>query len=51
MNILDIASEDAEWVMAVSNTIATTPGIIGNVVTGFILNSTHNWDDIFNGKI
>ncbi|GLD99430.1 hypothetical protein PINS_up008149 [Pythium insidiosum] len=47
VNMIDIAPRRAAHVMAVSNTIATIPGIVGNVVTGQILAATGRWDVVF----
>ncbi|KAJ0411017.1 hypothetical protein ATCC90586_003619 [Pythium insidiosum] len=47
VNMIDIAPGRAAHVMAVSNTIATVPGIVGNVVTGQILAATGRWDVVF----
>ncbi|DAZ94548.1 TPA: hypothetical protein N0F65_002200, partial [Lagenidium giganteum] len=47
ISMIDIAPHHAGHVMGVSNTIATIPGIVGNVVTGHILHSSGDWDFIF----
>ncbi|TMW56628.1 hypothetical protein Poli38472_006638 [Pythium oligandrum] len=47
VNMIDIGPKNAAHVMAVSNTFATLPGIIGNVVTGRILAATGEWDLVF----
>ncbi len=50
MNILDIAPEHAEQVLAFSNTMGTIPGIVGNVITGYILASSGSWSAVFIGN-
>lgn len=47
VNMIDIAPHNAGHVMGISNTIATIPGILGNVVTGAILEQTGNWSLVF----
>ncbi|CAH0485491.1 unnamed protein product [Peronospora farinosa] len=47
VNMIDVASNHAAHVMGVSNTFGTIPGIIGNVVTGAILQATGSWDLVF----
>lgn len=47
VNMIDIGPHHAAHVMAVSNTIGTIPGIIGNVVTGKILAETGEWNLVF----
>ncbi|KAF1328277.1 Sialin-like protein, partial [Globisporangium splendens] len=47
VNMIDIGPNHAAHVMGVSNTFATLPGIIGNVVTGKILAATGRWDVVF----
>lgn len=47
VNMIDIAPNHAAHIMGVSNTFATIPGIIGNVVTGKILAATGGWDLVF----
>lgn len=47
VNMIDIGPNHAAHVMGVSNTFATIPGIIGNVVTGKILAATGRWDVVF----
>ena len=49
MNILDVAPDHAEQVLAFSNTVGTIPGIIGNVLTGSILASSGSWSAVFIG--
>lgn len=47
VNMIDIGPNHAAHVMGVSNTFATIPGIVGNVVTGKILAATGRWDVVF----
>lgn len=47
VNMIDIGPKNAAHVMAVSNTFATIPGILGNVITGKILAATGDWDVVF----
>lgn len=48
VNMIDIgAPKYASHVMGVSNTLATIPGIVGNVITGKILAATGDWDVVF----
>ncbi|CAI5719646.1 unnamed protein product [Peronospora destructor] len=47
VNMIDVAPDHAAHVMGVSNTFGTIPGIIGNVVTGAILQATGSWDLVF----
>lgn len=48
VNMIDIgAPTHAAHVMGVSNTLATIPGIVGNVITGKILAATGDWDMVF----
>ncbi|DAZ98007.1 TPA: hypothetical protein N0F65_005165 [Lagenidium giganteum] len=47
VNMIDIGPRHAAHVMGVSNTIATIPGIIGNLITGQILEKTGSWDLVF----
>eukprot|EP00644_Phytophthora_capsici_P010610 jgi/Phyca11/17809/fgenesh1_pg.PHYCAscaffold_30_\ len=47
VNMIDVAPNHAAHVMGVSNTFGTIPGIIGNVVTGAILQATGSWDLVF----
>jgi len=37
VNIIDIAPHHAGAVLGISNTIATIPGVVGNIVTGALL--------------
>eukprot|EP01012_Entosiphon_sulcatum_P068957 TRINITY_DN9945_c0_g1_i1.p1 TRINITY_DN9945_c0_g1~~TRINITY_DN9945_c0_g1_i1.p1 ORF type:complete len:435 (+),score=34.92 TRINITY_DN9945_c0_g1_i1:24-1328(+) len=47
-NILDVAPRHAAPLLGVSNTIATIPGIAGNLITGWVLEWTDgNWDAVF----
>ena len=47
--MIDIAPSNPQQVMGFSNTIATIPGIVGNILTGFILSSTGSWTVVFVG--
>ncbi|EQC30330.1 hypothetical protein SDRG_11907 [Saprolegnia diclina VS20] len=47
VNMLDVAPRHAGHVMGISNTIATLPGIFGNILTGEILQRSGNWDLVF----
>ncbi|CAH0520061.1 unnamed protein product [Peronospora belbahrii] len=47
VNMIDVAPNHAAHVMGISNTFGTIPGIIGNVVTGAILQATGSWDLVF----
>jgi sugar phosphate permease len=47
VNMIDIGPNHAAHIMGVSNTFATIPGIIGNIVTGKILEATGGWDLVF----
>jgi MFS transporter, ACS family, solute carrier family 17 (sodium-dependent inorganic phosphate cotransporter), other len=47
VNMIDIGPRHAAHVMAVSNSFATIPGVIGNVVTGRILAATNDWNFVF----
>ena len=46
-NIIDIGPRYAGPLMGVSNTIAALPGVIGNLVTGYVLDSTGSWQVVF----
>ena len=46
-NMVDIAHSHAGEVMGISNTIATVPGMVGNLLTGAILKATGNWGLVF----
>lgn len=46
-NIVDIGPRYAGPVMGVSNTVAAVPGVIGNLVTGYILERTGSWQAVF----
>jgi nitrate/nitrite transporter NarK len=46
-NMVDIAHAHAGSVMGISNTIATVPGMIGNTLTGLILDETGQWGLVF----
>lgn len=47
VNMIDVGPNHAAHVMGVSNTFATIPGIVGNVITGKILAATGNWNIVF----
>ncbi|RLN60206.1 hypothetical protein BBJ28_00003715 [Nothophytophthora sp. Chile5] len=47
VNMIDVAPNHAAHVMGVSNTFGTIPGIVGNIVTGAILEATGSWDLVF----
>ncbi|CAI5709329.1 unnamed protein product [Hyaloperonospora brassicae] len=47
VNMIDVAPNHAAHIMGVSNTFGTIPGIIGNLVTGAILQATGSWDLVF----
>ncbi|KAL0585766.1 hypothetical protein ABG067_004489 [Albugo candida] len=47
VNMIDIGGTKAGMVMGVSNTIATIPGVLGNLITGYILQSSGSWDLVF----
>lgn len=46
-NMLDLGPRHAGQLMAVSNTFATVPGIVGNTITGWVLSSTGSWPTVF----
>ena len=46
-NMVDIAHDHAGQIMGISNTIATVPGMVGNALTGAILDATGNWSLVF----
>ncbi|KAL9187695.1 hypothetical protein ACHAXT_006073 [Thalassiosira profunda] len=48
INMIDVGPEFAGNIMGVSNTIATLPGIFGNLITGYILQRTGSWAAVFN---
>jgi len=48
INMIDVAPDYAGQIMGVSNTIATVPGILGNLITGYILQKTQSWNTVFN---
>ena len=45
--MIDVGPEYAGKTMGMSNTIATLPGILGNLITGYILQQTQSWDTVF----
>ncbi|OQR93703.1 sialin, partial [Thraustotheca clavata] len=47
INMIDIAPRHAGHVMGISNTMATLPGIIGNILTGEILYRSGDWNLVF----
>ncbi len=47
VNHMDIAPNHAGKLMAITNTFATIPGIIGVTVSGFILDATGSWALVF----
>ncbi len=47
INMIDVGPEYAGEIMGISNTIATLPGILGNLITGFILQETQDWKAVF----
>lgn len=46
-NIIDIGPRHAGYLLGLSNTFAAMPGVVGNVVTGFILQRTGSWSAVF----
>jgi sugar phosphate permease len=48
INMIDVGPEYAGEIMGMSNTIATVPGILGNLITGYILKQTQSWNTVFN---
>jgi ACS family sodium-dependent inorganic phosphate cotransporter len=47
VNHLDVAPRYAGILMGISNTFATLPGIIGVAATGFIVQATGSYSDVF----
>ena len=47
VNHLDIAPRHAGFLMGITNTVATIPGIVGVTVSGFILAWTGSWAAVF----
>jgi sugar phosphate permease len=47
ISMIDVGPNNAGQIMGVSNTIATVPGILGNLVTGYILQQTNSWNAVF----
>ncbi len=47
INMIDVGPAYASEIMGISNSIATLPGIFGNLITGFILQKTQNWEMVF----
>lgn len=48
INMIDVGPEYAGEIAGMSNTIGTLPGIVGNLITGYILQQTHSWTMVFN---
>ena len=46
-NMVDIGGANAGHIMGISNTIATIPGMVGNTLTGAILQATGSWSMVF----
>ena len=46
-NMVDIGHDHAGEIMGISNTLATIPGMVGNTLTGWILDATGNWGFVF----
>ncbi len=46
-NMVDIGHAHAGEIMGISNTLATVPGMVGNTLTGWILDRTGNWSFVF----
>lgn len=47
VNLLDIYPNNSGQMMSITNTSAQIPGIIGNIITGQILDSTGSWVFVF----
>jgi ACS family sodium-dependent inorganic phosphate cotransporter len=47
VNHLDVAPRYAGILMGISNTFATLPGIVGVALTGFIVQATGSFADVF----
>jgi MFS family permease len=47
VNMLDVCPQEAGKLMAISNTLATIPGIIGQPITQWILDETDSWMVVF----
>ncbi len=47
VNMLDISPMYAGQLMGISNTFATIPGLVGNALTGYIINTYNNWAIVF----
>jgi ACS family sodium-dependent inorganic phosphate cotransporter len=41
--MVDIAPNHAGFIMGISNSFATLPGVFGNILTGFILDRTGSY--------
>ena len=46
-NLVDLAPRDAGVLCGISNTLATLPGVFGNLITGFMLELTGSWNMVF----
>ena len=47
INMIDVGPDYADKTMGISNTIATVPGIFGNIITGYVLKQTDSWNMVF----
>jgi ACS family sodium-dependent inorganic phosphate cotransporter len=47
LNVLDVCPNHASQMMSITNTIATVPGILGNVLTGALLDAFSSWFAVF----
>ena len=47
INMIDVGADYAGQIMGVSNAIGTIPGIVGNLITGYILQKTQSWTTVF----
>lgn len=47
VNMIDIAPHHVAHVMGLSNTMANLTGVIGNVITGYILEVSDSWNTVF----
>jgi len=47
VNLVDLGPRHSARLMSFSNTVATVPGIVGNLVTGYLLQGTGDWDTVF----
>ena len=46
-NIMDVAPNHAGLLLGITNTIGTVPGILCNVVTGYMLENGIGWAPVF----